>query len=216
MNISDSMLPHGNQPATITGNIKNPTRGLILLHGRGASGESILNLVNQLRLSSEYIVVAPNAHEHTWYPERFIVPQEQNQPHLNSALEKVSSIINSLKVSFNIESEQIILSGFSQGACLTAEYLKQYPQKYKGAVIFSGGLIGTDNEVINNVSGDLDSTPIYLGCDESDFHIPKDRVTLSADILGNMNAKVDMKLYTNLGHAIHSDGINALQKFINN
>lgn len=216
MNISDSILPHGSEPVTITGNIKSPTKALILLHGRGASGESILNIINQITLSDEYIVIAPNAYEHTWYPQRFIVPQEQNQPYLDSALGRVNSIIHSLKNSFNINSENIIIGGFSQGACLVAEYLKQYPQKYKGVVIFSGGLIGSDNEVSQNISGDLHNTPVYLGCDELDFHIPKERIILSSGILNSMNADVNMKLYTDLGHAIHPEGLQALLGFINN
>jgi phospholipase/carboxylesterase len=214
MDIPNSALPHGNEPVAVTGNTSNPTKALVLLHGRGASAESILQLSNQLTISDEYVILAPQANQHTWYPERFIASTKENQPHLDSALERISAILMYLKDTFGIESQDLVLAGFSQGACLAAEFVKRNPARYGGIAVFSGGLIGDNNEVQQSVTGDLAQTAIYLGCDVEDFHIPKERVGQSADIFNSMNAVVNMQFYEGLGHSIHLEGVAALQGFI--
>lgn len=200
----------------IIGNTKNPISALMLVHGRGTSAESIISLTKKLTLPGGYIVVAPQANENIWYPERFIVPITQNQPHLDSALNQLSVVLKYLKETHGIRIGQVILAGFSQGACVVAEFIKRNPGHYKGVAIFSGGLIGDDGEVLQKIDGDLMQTSIYLGCDLEDFHIPKNRFEQSAEIFTKMNAQVELKLYSDLGHTIHKEGIMALQKFISN
>ncbi len=214
MNIPHSSLPHGDQNVAITGNTSDPKKAIVLIHGRGASADSIMQLADELSIPDDYIVLAPQAAEHVWYPERFIVPQADNQPSLDSALNRIHSIINFLETEYSIQTENIVLSGFSQGACLVSEYLKQHPDKYQGAAIFSGGLIGGDIEIIGGDLGDLQQTPIYIGCDVTDFHIPKERVVATKEVLTAMGATIDLQLYQGLGHTIHKDGLEALQDFI--
>lgn len=215
MQIPHSTLPHGTEPVVLAGNITNPTRALLLMHGRGASAENIMQLTSELAIPNEYIVLAPQAANHTWYPERFTVSTPENQPDLDSALNRIQTMLSFLETTFGIHSNQIIIAGFSQGACLTAEYLKRYPAVYKGVAVFSGGLIGSDIEVGTASTGDLKQTPIYIGCDVEDFHIPKERVVVTAETLTKMEANVDLQLYEGLGHTIHTKGLAALQHFIN-
>jgi len=211
MNIPSSTLPHGDEYIAIAGNTSNPEKALVLLHGRGASADSIMHLTDQLTLPDNYLVLVPQAAEHVWYPERFIVPQSDNQPYLDSALDRINSIIGFLKTEHNVSPENITLAGFSQGACLVSEYLKRYPKKYQGVAIFSGGLIGSNDEVRANSVGNLSQTPIYIGCDVEDFHIPKERVVATAEFLTAMGATVDLQLYQGLGHTIHPEGLATLQ-----
>lgn len=214
MEIPKSSGPHGQSEIVVAGNTDNPSRALILLHGRGASAENIIQLTDQLTLSDDYIIIAPQAVDHSWYPQRFIVPTEDNQPYLDSALERIYTIISELNGQFNINTSSITLAGFSQGACLVAEYLKRYPARYQGAAIYSGGLIGSDDEASAAYAGESEQTPIYLGCDEADFHIPKERVERSAEIFIDHDASVTCRLYKNLGHTIHPEGIAFLNKVI--
>lgn len=215
MDIPNSLLPHGDQYVAVAGNTNNPTKALVLLHGRGASADNIMHLVDELSITDDYIVLAPQAAEHVWYPQRFIVPQSDNQPHLNSALDHIHSIVCFIKNTYNIQTEDIVMAGFSQGACLVSEYLKQHPSKYKGVAVLSGGLIGSDVEVAQVGQPSMHQTPIYIGCDVADSHIPKERVVATAETLTQMEAKVDLQLYEGLGHTIHPKGLSALQEFIN-
>ena len=211
-----STPPHGSETVVTSGNTTNPTHVLVLLHGRGASAESILELTHHLTLSDEYLVLAPAAANHTWYPERFLVPQTANQPYLSAALDRIATLLHFVKTEYAISPDQVVLVGFSQGACLVAEYLKQHPARYQGAAIFSGGLIGTDTEVMTPTTGSLQATPLYIGCDVADSHIPKERVHASASVLSELGAHVDQQLYEGLGHTIHSNGLAALQHMVQN
>lgn len=214
MEIRSSMPPHGNKGVQIIGNTINPTKALILLHGRGATAQDILGLADHLDLSESGIVLAPEAANNTWYPERFIMPQSANQPDLDSALGRIAALVTFLENAFQIPTEHIVLAGFSQGACLTAEYLKRNPKRYLAAAIYSGGLIGSETEVGEQVEGSLAGTPIYIGCDEEDFHIPADRVRTSATYFSEHNAEVTLRLYTSLGHTVHPDGLTFLQQVV--
>ena len=77
-------------------------------------------------------------------------------------------------------------------------------QRFGGVIGYSGGLIGPD-ETPRDSPGSLDGTPIFLGCSDIDFHIPKDRVELTAEVLGKMQGAVTMRLYPGMGHTINQD-----------
>jgi phospholipase/carboxylesterase len=129
-------------------------------------------------------------------------------------LERVNSLVTFLETDYGILTEQIALAGFSQGACLTAEYVKRHPKRYLGVAIYSGGLIGEEVEVSMHVEGSLAGTPVYLGCDEEDFHIPSERVRMTAGYLTEHGAKVTLRLYTQLGHTIHGEGLDFLKEVL--
>jgi predicted esterase len=70
----------------------------------------------------------------------------------------------------------------------------------------SGGLIGPEGTP-RNYDGSLDGTPVFLGCSDVDFHIPKERVQQSTRILRNLGADVTERLYPGMGHTIIPDEI---------
>lgn len=204
------MPPHGSEPVLHFGNTVNPSRALILLHGRGGSAEDIAGLVPHLALAPSVLVLVPQATDYTWYPKRFIEPQANNQPYLDAALDRVYTLVAFLETAYGITADQVTLAGFSQGACLTAEYLKRFPRRYLGAAVWSGGLIGDQADVTVAVPGSLANTPVYVGCDVEDFHIPKERVEATADYLRAHGAEVTLRLYENAGHTIHEEGLQFL------
>ena len=199
----------------LAGETIKPKRALVLVHGRGASAASIMQLTQHLTLPLDTLVVAPEAPGHQWYPRRFIVPQQENEPELGNALGAIDTIVRGLEAQFGLSTEQIFLAGFSQGACLVSEYIKQNPQQYLGAAVMSGGLIGTDKEVTNNYGvGSLSGTPIYLGCDTQDFHIPIERVIVTEKVLSDLSAQVDMQHYEGLGHTIHPNALKFIEQHL--
>lgn len=184
-------------------------RGVILLHGRGSSPEDILGLRRYLELPNT-LFIAPRARNTTWYPQRFIRPNAENEPWLSSALETVAECIQQT----NLPLEQVVLLGFSQGACLALEFAARHGGRFGGVIAFSGGLIGSDSE-IGKLGQPLLETPIFIGCDEADFHIDLPRVNASADILSRLGAKVDKRIYKGLGHTINQDEIDAARAILN-
>jgi len=180
------------------------TKTLILLHGRGANAEDILSLSSQLNVK-DYALIAPQATGNTWYPYSFMMPPLQNEPWLSSALSLIKQLVTDLN-NKGIASENIYFAGFSQGACLTLEFVARNATKYGGVAAFTGGLIG-DMIYTENYKGDFKNTPIFIGTSNPDPHVPVERVYATANILKNMNAIVTEKIYSNMGHTINDDEI---------
>lgn len=184
---------------------------LILLHGRGASAEDILSLSAYLNVQ-DFALVAPQATNHTWYPYSFLVPAEQNEPWLSSALSLIKSITDDLLHSGK-KQENIYFAGFSQGACLTLEFLARNAGKWGGGAAFTGGLIGQEINT-SNYSGDFNQTSVFIGTSDPDMHVPVERVLESARLFEKMNADVQYKIYKNIGHTIIPDEIETANKMV--
>jgi len=179
-------------------------KALIMIHGRGGSAQDILSLSQHLNVEN-YALLAPQATNGTWYPYSFIAPTEQNEPWLSSALENIQETVKTA-LDAGIKAENIYFFGFSQGACLTLEFLARNAQRYGGAAVIIGGLIG-DKINRENYKGDFAQTPIFIGTSNPDFHVPVERVYATSNILREMNAEVTEKVYVNFGHSINQEEI---------
>jgi predicted esterase len=205
---------HENQPVSLSGKpLGEAKKALILLHGRGATAQSILSLAEALG-ATEFAVLAPQAHMNQWYPKRFVAPVEQNEPYLSSALTMLSNLITKVNEA-GISTENIVIAGFSQGACLAAEYVARNPQRYGGVLIFSGGLIGMGPTVFSTLyKSQLEGTPIFMGCSDVDAHIPLQRFEKSGMILHELGASVTLKVYRGMDHTIIQEEIEEAKKVL--
>lgn len=175
---------------------------LILIHGRGASAESIMSLAPELPAEG-MAYLAPQATNGSWYPFSFLAPLAHNEPFLSAALEAVGALVAHVEQA-GIPPERIVLAGFSQGACLASEYVARNARRYGGLIAFSGGLIGPDGTP-RDYQGSLAGTPAFLGCSDIDAHIPKERVLESEAVLRRLGGAVTAKLYPGMGHTVNQD-----------
>lgn len=205
-------LPHQNQPVYAAGEkMDSATSALILLHGRGATAEDILSL-SPVLTQPGLAFLAPQAEGYTWYPNRFLFPVEQNEPHLSAALGVVDKLVKHVE-ELGITSEKIFIGGFSQGACLASEYVIRNPKKYGGLLVFSGGYIGALNGD-RQAEGNLQGTPVFIGCSDIDPHIPLQRVNDTTALLKAMGADVTERIYPNMGHSINDEEIELARALI--
>ena len=191
--------------------IKEAKKALIMLHGRGADPQDILGLAAHFNVS-EYALLAPQATNKTWYPYSFMVKPEQNEPWLSSALDLLKEMVEEVKEQ-GISSENIYFLGFSQGACLTLEFVTRNATKYGGVAAFTGGLIG-DKINLENYSGDFNETPIFIGTGNPDPHVPLERVKESVAILEKMNARVELQVYDGRPHTISLEEIETANRVV--
>jgi phospholipase/carboxylesterase len=187
------------------------TKALVMLHGRGGSAEDILGLAQYLPVN-DFALFAPQATNNTWYPYSFLTAPKENEPWLSGALTVVKDLVADVQAS-GIKTENIYFLGFSQGACLTLEYVTRNATKYGGVVAFTGGLIG-DQIYKENYAGDFAGTPVFIGTSDPDPHVPVDRVIASAEVLTDMHAGVTQKIYKNMGHTISQEEINQVSELI--
>lgn len=187
------------------------SRVLVMLHGRGGSAADILTLSDYLDVK-DFTLLAPQAENHTWYPYSFLAPQKQNEPQLSSALQLLKDTTDDLLTN-GIPVEKIYFLGFSQGACLTAEFVARNATKYGGVVLFTGGLIG-DKVNHENYHGNFDNTPVFISTGDPDFHVPVDRVYATSNILKEMGARVTEKVYANRPHTITGDELRLANEIV--
>ncbi len=205
--------PHQNQPIRVAGAPLNEARGaMVMLHGRGATAESILTLVPALGVP-DFAYMAPQAGGNSWWPQSFLAPIPSNEPGISSAMLAVEGALARI-VAGGVPLERTMLLGFSQGACLAAEYAARHARRYGGVVALSGGLIGPEGTP-RNYGGSLDGSPVFLGCSDIDSHIPAERVRQSASVLERLGGVVTMRLYPGMGHTINDDELNAVRAIMN-
>lgn len=177
---------------------------MVMVHGRGATAESILALADPLDVEG-FAFLAPQAYGYTWYPNSFMAPIATNEPGITSGLMAIDDVVASIGAA-GIPIERIMLLGFSQGACLSLEYAARHARRYGGIAALSGGLIGPDGTP-RDYPGDFDGTPAFLGCSDVDGHIPARRVIESAEVLERMGVRVTRVLYPGMGHLVNEDEI---------
>jgi len=191
--------------------ISGAKKVLVMLHGRGGNAREFLSLANHLDVS-DFVLFAPQATNSSWYPHSFLAKPAQNEPWLSSALEILNDLLEEIK-SKGITSENIYFTGFSQGACLTAEFVTRNASRFGGVVLFTGGVIG-DKIYTENYKGDFAGTPVFIGTGNPDAHVPVERVNETAKIMEKMNAAVTVKVYDNRPHSISQDEIKIANEII--
>lgn len=229
--------PHGGQPVVRRGPPLAEARAVVVcLHGRGATARGILGVTTEFD-TPDVTALAPAAAGRTWYPRPFTAPTAENQPHLDSALSLVGTVVSTAVDA--VGADRVVVLGFSQGACLATEWAARNPTRYGGVVGFSGGLIGppgtefayegsfartsdadadegsvTDGEGGDHADEPLDTTPVFLGCSDEDPHIPASRVHETRDALAAMDADVDERLYPGMGHGVNEEELAAAAEIV--
>ena len=219
--------PHGDEPLVTAGaSLDDADAALVLVHGRGATARSVVDLGEQLAGDRDVAVLAPAAAGNTWYPNSFLAPVADNEPGRSSGLRAVGSAVDRA-VEAGIGRDRVLVGGFSQGACLASEFVARNPTRYGGLAVFSGGLIGetvavddyladatADGDAAGDAEGPLAGTPAFVGCSDVDPHIPEERVHETTDVLEALGADVDERIYEGMGHGINDDEVAAASELV--
>lgn len=173
---------------------------ILMLHGRGSSAEDIIGLAS----SFDAVSFAFTADGNQWYPQRFMVPKRDNEPFLSSNLDNISQIIDKLKQGY----EKVFLLGFSQGACLALEYASK--NDVDGVIAFSGGLIGSDDELAVEKKCD-----VFISCSKNDPHIPFERAEKTVELFEKADGTVKKYFYEGSTHMITPREMDMAKDMIN-
>jgi phospholipase/carboxylesterase len=156
-------------------------------------------------------------------------PVERNEPGRSSGLRAIDRLVERADDA-SIPPTEVLVMGFSQGACLASEYVARNPRRYGGLAALSGGLIGeelgdyeggepngarrTSSDERSESDGNLEGTPVFLGCSDVDPHIPLERVHETRDVFESLNADVDERIYEGMGHGVNADEIAAVADIV--
>ncbi len=203
--MTNTMDPHAHAPLLHAGaQLAEAAGAVVLLHGRGGSAQDILSLAAPLHLPG-LAYLAPQAAGHSWYPNSFLAPREDNEPYLASALATIAGVVAEMEAA-GISRERIAIAGFSQGACLASEFVASHPARYAAMIAFTGGLIGPPDHDLRH-AGSLDGTPALFLSGDPDPHVPWARVQASAAEFERMGAVVTARRYPNRPHTVSAEEI---------
>lgn len=205
---------HVAQPVKRLGtDLKDAKLVVLLLHGRGTDADSMVPIARILEMKDVHFIL-PQATSNRWYPQSAFSPIEENEPDLSYALERIDMLVQEL-MSNGMAYEQIVFGGFSQGACLTSEYVARNARRYGGLFVFSGALIGPPG-TSRDYPGSLDGTPIFIGGSDVDPWIPNYAIHETVATFERMNAEVDFRVYPGMAHTVNQEEINAARDMLIN
>jgi len=183
--------------------IKN---AIILLHGYGGDAKDISMLtLNWKRHMPNTVFICPNGHEpcainpsgFQWFDltkddNNYIVDQSIK------AEDKIKLFINEIKREFNLDNNQICLSGFSQGCMMSLNVGLTSAEKFLCIVGFSGKIIDQNNLKLRIKN----STDTLLIHGDADQVVPSTYLLEAKDFLIRNNIEVDTLLIKNCDHHI--------------
>jgi len=191
--------------------LESADAAVLMLHGRGTTPGNVLAVAREFDAPG-VAYLAPAAARRTWYPNQFTASVESNQPHLDSALATVAERLAEIEDA-GVPREKTLLLGFSQGACLASEFAARNPRRYGGIAALSGGLIGPTVSP-EEYDGDLEGTPAFVGCSDTDPHIPLERVEATSEILEGLGADVTERIYSEMAHTINAEEVELVGEMI--
>jgi len=203
-------IAHGQRIVEAGEPLASARAAMILLHGRGATAEDIMTIASEVRQPG-WSYFAPQAAGNAWYPNPFTAPLESNEPYLSAATDMVSRLVE--QAEDMVPAQRIVLLGFSQGGCLTLEWAARNARRFGAVVGLSAGLIGPGGTP-RDYPGDLDGTPVFLGCSDVDPYIPKDRVVEAGEVFERMGAVVTVRLYPGMAHTVSGEEIAIIRKMV--
>ncbi len=186
--------------------------GVLAFHGRNSGPESMEKLIHDLGWDDASAYALPRAANKTWYPEKFMAPLEKNKAQLDLALESAKKHHQMLREA-GLNDDQIIIMGFSQGACLAAHYALLNPALYRGVAVLTGGYVGHEG-IDWKFEGDFKDTPVFLTTSEIDEWVPPSRAKETVREFEKLGAKVTFKLFKDRPHTISEEEKEMLRRLI--
>ena len=179
---------------------------IILLHGYGGDGKDISMLtLNWKRHLPNTVFICPNGHEAcTINPsgfQWFDLTKDDTDYILDQSIkaeEKIKLFINEIKQEFNLQNNQICLSGFSQGCMMSLNVGLTSEEKFSCIVGFSGKIINQHNLKLRIKN----STDTLLIHGDADQVVPSTYLLEAKDFLIRNNVGVETLLIKNCDHHI--------------
>ena len=183
---------------------KNPL--LLLLHGYGSNEEDLFSFASELPNDSYVISVrAPydlQPYGHAWYAIHFDADENKFSDNVQAkqSVEIVASFIDEILKQYPIDTENVTLIGFSQGAILSYATALTYPEKVAKVVALSGYF---NQEIMPEVidTNAISHLKFFVSHGSVDQVIPVDWARKAKPALENLGLKVEYLEYP-VGHGV--------------
>ncbi len=179
---------------------------IILLHGYGGDGQDISVLsLNWKRYLPNTIFICPNGHERCsinpqgfqWFDLTKDDPEYILQETIK-AEKKLNQFIDQVKKEFNLENNNICLSGFSQGCMMSINLGLTTNKEYNCIIGFSGKIIDQEDLRLRKKA----ATKTLLIHGDSDQVVTPNFLLEAKDFFMRNNIEIETRLIKNCEHHI--------------
>jgi phospholipase/carboxylesterase len=183
---------------------KNPL--ILLLHGYGSNEEDLFSFATEL--PEQYYIISVRAPydlqygSYAWYAINFDENENKfsDNEQAKSSRDLIANFIDELIINYPVDSNNITLVGFSQGAILSYAIALSYPEKIKNVVALSG-YISEPALAENYLRNDLSKISIFASHGTVDQVIPVEWARKTKPFLDKLGIKSTYKEYP-IGHGI--------------
>ena len=195
-----------------------PKNAVILCHGYGGDGKDISILANYWRAHlPDTIFICPDAPEKCaasptgfqWFDLMDQTP-EQILSKSFVAENKLNKLIDEVKEQNNLDANQIIIGGFSQGCMIAIQTGIKRKDKINSIIGYSGRIIDT-----NHLSKNINSKPnIILMHGDNDQIVTIDSLLEAKNFFEKNNYEIETEIFNNCEHRIPTEGSSLGLQFI--
>ncbi|MDE2901581.1 MAG: alpha/beta fold hydrolase [Chloroflexota bacterium] len=188
---------------------------LVLLHGRGDSAAGILPLAYEFERDDLLVisVQAPlelggvMAGGYEWY--RFEQPPSVNEATLRASLETLAEFLDTVKASYPVDPERVVLLGFSQGAVISLGAQALGPESVAGVVALSGYF----PIEVEPGAGNLVGRPAFVAHGIHDDIIPVEAGRRTRDLLERHGVDLTYREYP-MAHSVSAEEMADAQSWL--
>ena len=186
--------------------IKDQNPLLILLHGYGSNEEDLFSFAPELPDDSYVISVrAPydlQPYGHAWYAIHFDADENKFSDNVQAkqSVEIIASFIDEIVKQYPIDTNNVTLIGFSQGAILSYATALTYPEKISKVVALSGYF---NQEILPEVidTKAISHLKFFVSHGSVDQVIPVEWARKAKPALENLGLEVEYQEYP-IGHGV--------------
>ncbi|WP_445720026.1 alpha/beta hydrolase [Flavobacterium sp.] len=183
---------------------KNPL--LLLLHGYGSNEEDLFSFATEL--PQDHYVISVRApydlqpYGHAWYAIHFDADENKfsDNEQAKESVQLIASFIDEIIKQYPIDSKNVNLIGFSQGAILSYATALTYPEKIAKVVALSGYF---NQEIVpeNIDTNAISHLKFFISHGSVDQVIPVEWARKAKPALENLGLEVEYQEYT-IGHGV--------------
>ena len=186
--------------------IKDQNPLLILLHGYGSNEEDLFSFAPELPDDSYVISVrAPydlQPYGHAWYAIHFDADENKFSDNVQAkqSVELIAAFIDEIVKQYPIDTNNVTLIGFSQGAILSYATALTYPEKISKVVALSGYF---NQEILPEIidTKAISHLKFFVSHGSVDQVIPVDWARKAKPALENLGLEVEYQEYP-IGHGV--------------
>jgi phospholipase/carboxylesterase len=191
---------------------------IIMLHGYGSNEADLFDLAKSF--DERFLTVslrapfAASGQGYCWYPLEFLPDNQLKHDYsqLKVSRNKIFSFISNLCKTYDADSNQVFLLGFSQGAITSFDLAFNKPHKIKGVLALSGLLLD-ETKKIKTDALQLSKVKFFIAHGKSDNVIDKKKSEEAATFLQSKKSNVTLTLY-DMPHSINGKEINDIKAWL--